>query len=96
MNAPLTMPRELTLREREVVQLVAEGKSSKEVAVILGFSVKTAETHRSNILIKLNLHSTVELVMYAVRNGIVSVKFPDAAPQDPHQGNGRSHLVISA
>jgi len=96
VNTVLVMPRELAAREREVVQLVAEGKTSKEIAVMLGVSVKTVETHRSNILIKLKIHSTVELVMYAVRNGIVSVKFPDAAPQDPHQGNGRSRLLISA
>ncbi len=66
----------LTPREREVVQLIAEGRSSKEVAVALGMSVKTAETHRSNILRKLNLHSTSELVMYAVRNNIVQVVQP--------------------
>src|SRR5690348_4059551 len=58
---------QLSLREREVVQLVSEGKTSKEVATLLGVSTKTAETHRSNIMIKLKLHSTVELVMYAIR-----------------------------
>lgn len=63
----------LTHREREVVQLIAEGKSNKEVAVTLGLSIKTVETHRSNILHKLELHSTTELVMYAVRNNIVQV-----------------------
>jgi DNA-binding NarL/FixJ family response regulator len=61
----------LTPREREVVQLLAEGKSSKEVAVVLGLSVKTAETHRSNIMRKLKLHSVSDLVLYAVRNNIV-------------------------
>jgi DNA-binding NarL/FixJ family response regulator len=61
----------LTPREREVVQLLAEGKSSKEVAVVLGLSVKTAETHRSNIMRKLALHSVSDLVLYAVRNNIV-------------------------
>jgi DNA-binding NarL/FixJ family response regulator len=61
----------LTPREREVVQLLAEGKSSKEVAVALGLSVKTAETHRSNIMRKLKLHSVSDLVLYAVRNNIV-------------------------
>jgi DNA-binding NarL/FixJ family response regulator len=55
------------------VQLVAEGKSSKEVAVELNLSVKTAETHRSNIMRKLGLHSVSELVLYAVRNNIVQV-----------------------
>lgn len=63
----------LTAREREVVQLLAEGKSTKEVAVALGVSVKTAETHRSNIMRKLGLHSVSELVLYAVRNNIVQV-----------------------
>ncbi len=67
----------LTPREREIVQLVAEGKSTKEVAVTLNLSVKTAETHRSNIMRKLNLHSVGELVLYAVRNNIVqAVKTP--------------------
>ena len=63
----------LTPREREIVQLLAEGKSSKEVAVVLGLSVKTAETHRSNIMRKLDLHSVSDLVLYAVRNNIVHV-----------------------
>jgi two-component system response regulator NreC len=63
----------LTSREREVVQLLAEGKSTKEVACQLNLSVKTAETHRSNIMRKLGLHSVSELVLYAVRNGIVQV-----------------------
>jgi DNA-binding NarL/FixJ family response regulator len=63
----------LTSREREVVQLLAEGKSSKEVACHLNLSVKTAETHRSNIMRKLGLHSVSELVLYAVRNNIVQV-----------------------
>jgi DNA-binding NarL/FixJ family response regulator len=61
----------LTAREREIVQLLAEGKSSKEVAVSLGISVKTAETHRANIMRKLELHSVSELVRYAVRNQII-------------------------
>ncbi len=58
----------LTPREREVVQLLAEGKSSKEVAAILGISVKTAETHRINLMRKLDCHSVAEVVRYAVRN----------------------------
>lgn len=61
----------LTPRQREVVQLLAEGKSSKEVAVTLDLSVKTAETHRANIMRKLDLHSISDLVRYAVRNNIV-------------------------
>jgi DNA-binding NarL/FixJ family response regulator len=63
----------LTPREREVVQLLAEGKSSKEVAVALNLSVKTVETHRTNIMRKLDLHSVADLTLYAVRNGIVRV-----------------------
>src|SRR6202046_997205 len=61
----------LTSREREIVQLLAEGKSSKEVAASLCISVKTAETHRANIMRKLELHTVSELVRYAVRNQIV-------------------------
>jgi len=61
----------LTPREREIVQLLAEGKSSKEVAVALGISVKTAETHRANIMRKLEIHSVSELVRYAVKNQII-------------------------
>jgi DNA-binding NarL/FixJ family response regulator len=63
----------LTAREREVVQLLAEGSSTKEVAGVLGLSVKTAETHRSNIMRKLQLHSVSSLVLYAVRHNIVHV-----------------------
>jgi two-component system response regulator NreC len=62
----------LTPREREILQLLAEGKTNKEVATSLNISVYTAETHRGNILQKLNLHSTAELVLYAVRKGIIS------------------------
>ena len=76
-GAPNTVPTagrsRLTPREREIVQLLAEGKSTKEVAVALGLSVKTAETHRSNIMRKLQLHSVSDLVLYAVRNNIVHV-----------------------
>jgi len=63
----------LTPREREVLQLVAEGKSTKEVATMLKLSVKTAETHRTNLMRKLNLHSVADLTLYAVRNGIVQI-----------------------
>jgi two-component system response regulator NreC len=62
----------LTPREREVLQLVAEGKSNKEVAQLLNLSVYTVETHRSNIMEKLNLHGVPELILYAVRKGIIS------------------------
>ncbi len=71
--APTAGRNRLTPREREIVQLLAEGKSTKEVAVALGLSVKTAETHRSNIMRKLQLHSVSDLVLYAVRNNIVHV-----------------------
>jgi DNA-binding NarL/FixJ family response regulator len=63
----------LTPREREVIQLLAEGKTTKEVATTLNLSVKTAETHRTNLMRKLDLHSVVDLTLYAVRNGIVHV-----------------------
>jgi DNA-binding NarL/FixJ family response regulator len=61
----------LTPRERETIQLIAEGKSNKEIAGIFGISVKTVETHRASIMRKLKLKSMAELVRYAVRNGIV-------------------------
>jgi DNA-binding NarL/FixJ family response regulator len=61
----------LTAREREIVQLLAEGKSSKEVAVALGISVKTAETHRANIMRKLEIHSVSEVVRYAIKYQII-------------------------
>ncbi|MGH9495774.1 MAG: response regulator [Candidatus Sulfotelmatobacter sp.] len=63
----------LTSREREVIQLLAEGRTSKEVAVAMNLSVKTAETHRTNLMRKLGLHSVADLTRYAVRNGIVQV-----------------------
>ncbi len=63
----------LTSRERQILQLIAEGKSSKEVAAALNLSVKTAETHRANIMRKLDMHSISELVRYAVKNQIIEV-----------------------
>lgn len=63
----------LTPREREVIQLVAEGKTTKEVATAISLSVKTAETHRTNLMRKLDLHSVAALTLYAVRNGIVQI-----------------------
>ena len=62
----------LTAREREILQLLAEGKSNKDVAVRLGLSTYTVETHRGNLMEKLNLHSVPELILYAVRKGIIS------------------------
>jgi DNA-binding NarL/FixJ family response regulator len=61
----------LSPREREVLQLLAEGKSNKEIGVVLGTTTKTAETHRAHILAKLNLHSMSELVRYAIRNRVI-------------------------
>ena len=90
--AVATLPR-LSPREREVVQLVGEGKTSKEVATMLGMTLKTAETHRSNIMIKLNLHSTVELVLYAVRNEIIHVQLPAMVFQGSQNGNGRAEIA---
>jgi len=62
----------LTSREREILQLLAEGKTNKEVATTLNISPYTVETHRSHILEKLNLHTPAELILYAVRKGIIS------------------------
>ncbi len=62
----------MTTREREILQLVAEGKSNKDIAGMLNLSIYTVETHRSNILAKLNLHTVPELILYAVRKGVIS------------------------
>jgi DNA-binding NarL/FixJ family response regulator len=62
----------LTDREREVLQLLAEGKSNKEVATLLDLSTYTVETHRTNLMHKLNLHNTAEIVLYAVRKKIIA------------------------
>jgi DNA-binding NarL/FixJ family response regulator len=61
----------LTPRERQVLQLIAEGKTTKEIAQLLGVSVKTAETHRSHIMEKLGIHDTAGLVRYAIRRGVI-------------------------
>jgi DNA-binding NarL/FixJ family response regulator len=63
----------LSPRERQFLQLLAEGKSTKEIATVLNITIKTAETHRSNIMRKLDLHHVTELVRYAIRNRIVQV-----------------------
>jgi two-component system, NarL family, response regulator NreC len=62
----------LTAREREVLQLIAEGKTTKEIASLLGISVKTAESHRSRLMEKLGVHETASLVRYAMRRGLIS------------------------
>jgi DNA-binding NarL/FixJ family response regulator len=74
-NEPPNLPT-LTAREREVTQLLAEGKSSKEVATVLNLSTKTVETHRSNIMRKLSLHSIRDLVVYAIKNNIIQIQMP--------------------
>jgi len=61
----------LTDREKEVLQLLAEGRSNKEVASLLNLGLSTVETHRSNLMQKLNLHNTAEIVLYAVRKGLI-------------------------
>src|ERR1700689_1145292 len=76
----------LTPREREVIQLLAEGKSSKEVASVLNLSTKTAETHRSNIMRKLDIHSIRDLVVYAVKNDIIQVQVSSPVP-NPAEGS---------
>ena len=66
-------PDPLTPREREVLQLVAEGKTTKEVAKLLGISVKTAESHRTRILKKLDTPNTAGIVRYAIRRGLIQI-----------------------
>lgn len=83
----------LTKREREVIQLLAEGKSTKEAAALLGLSVKTAETHRSNIMGKLGLHSVSELVLYAVRNGFVQAS-PEGTSSSPSEEGPRQLPIL--
>ena len=61
----------LTDREKEVLQLLSEGRSNKEVATLLELSLSTVETHRANLMQKLNLHNTAEIVLYAVRKGLI-------------------------
>ena len=94
VNPTLALPPRLSPREREIVQLVSEGKTSKEIATMLGVAVKTAETHRSNVMIKLKLHSTVELVMYAIRNEIVHVQLPAMVLPFRQKGNGHATVAF--
>jgi DNA-binding NarL/FixJ family response regulator len=74
-SAPPDLPT-LTPREREITQLLAEGMSSKEVASLLNLSTKTVETHRSNIMRRLSLHSIRDLVVYAIKNNIIQIEVP--------------------
>ena len=64
----------LTLRQREVLQLLAEGKTNKEVGQLLGISVKTAMSHREHVMEKLDLHSRTELIRFAIKQGIIRVE----------------------
>ena len=70
---PTTLFSTLTKREREVIKLIAEGHRSKDIAVQLSISIKTVEKHRSNIMKKLDLHSTSSLTNYAIQNGVVNL-----------------------
>jgi Bacterial regulatory proteins, luxR family len=76
------------------LQLLAEGKRCKAVAVLLNITVKTAETHRKNLMSKLNIHSTAKLVVYAVRNEIIRVQFP-IVPGLPDREN-RSNVTAQS
>lgn len=70
-KAEISVGDRLTARERQIVQLLAEGKTSKEIATVLDISVKTADTHRANLMRKLNLHSLADIVRYAIRNKMI-------------------------
>jgi len=84
---------QLSPREREVLQLLAEGRTSRDVAVILNIALKTAETHRNNIMVKLDIHSIAKLVLYAVRNEIIHVQSaPEAAPAE--RRNGIANVIL--
>jgi DNA-binding NarL/FixJ family response regulator len=85
----------LSPREREVLQLLAEGRTCRDVAVILNIAVKTAETHRSNIMLKLDIHSIAKLVLYAVRNEIIHVQSL-AAAAPPERGNGVANVILQS
>jgi len=67
----------LTRRERQVLKLLAEGKTSREIAKYLGVSLKTAMTHRTNLMAKLGVHSRAELIKYAIRKGVIDVEGPE-------------------
>jgi len=71
LSKSVTPPDPLTSRERQVLQLISEGKSSRDVACLLGISAKTAESHRSRLMQKLDIHETASLVRYAIRRGLI-------------------------
>jgi DNA-binding NarL/FixJ family response regulator len=83
----------LSPREREVVQLISEGSTTKEVASILHMAVNTAETHRNNSMRKLGIHSIAELVLYAVRNNIVQIHLAAAPLADTKPNDRHAYLV---
>jgi DNA-binding NarL/FixJ family response regulator len=68
-SKPVSKPDHLTTREKEILKLIAEGKSSKEIADLLFISVRTAEHHRANMMVKLNVKKTADLVRYAIQKG---------------------------
>jgi len=72
VEGPAALARDLTSREREVMQLVAEGRTSKEIAVLLNISTRTAEFHKYNAMKKLNLRTTAELIQHAIKHGLIS------------------------
>jgi DNA-binding NarL/FixJ family response regulator len=69
--------KQLTSRQREILQLIAEGNSTKEIATKLNVSIKTVETHRMQLMDRLEIHDVAGLVRYAIRMGIITVKMPD-------------------
>ena len=71
LSKSVTPPDPLTSRERQVLQLISEGKSTRDVACLLGISAKTAESHRSRLMQKLDIHETASLVRYAIRRGLI-------------------------
>jgi DNA-binding NarL/FixJ family response regulator len=64
----------LTEREREILQMVAEGRANREIAELLNISIKTVETHRAHLMDKLNIRNTAELTQYAIRKGLISIQ----------------------
>jgi DNA-binding NarL/FixJ family response regulator len=86
---------QLTPREREVLQFLASGRRCKDIAVVLNISVKTVETHRSNMMFKLKLHSIAQLVLYAVRNEIIHVQSLDSAAL-PERRNDLPNVTLQS
>ena len=71
---PIVCHEKLTTREREVLQLIAEGKANKEIAELLFLSIKTVETHKAHLMEKLTLHTSTDLIKYAIQKGIISTE----------------------